>query len=69
MLSRLFPYKNIITLSMEIENADVILSINTSNVYELELKFSKPIPLDDMYEMYKYINKKIVLNVKLFNFV
>ncbi|MBQ3435494.1 MAG: PH domain-containing protein [Bacilli bacterium] len=53
------PYKNIVTASVEIENADVILNINTSNVYELALKFSKPITLDDIYGMYKYITSKI----------
>lgn len=53
------PYKNIVTASVEIENADVILNINTSNVYELALKFSKPITLDDIYEMYRYIVNKI----------
>ena len=53
------PYKNIDTASIEIENADILLHINTKNVYELELKFSKPISLDNIYEMYKYIASKI----------
>lgn len=54
------PCKNIVTTSIEIENSDVLLSINTTNVYELEIKLARPISLDDIYEMYRYINTRIV---------
>ena len=53
------PYNKIVSISLEIENSDVIFSINTTNVYELEIKISKPISLDDVYNVYSYITNKI----------
>ena len=55
-----FAYKNISAFSIDVANLDTKMTLNVNNGYNVEIKFSKPITLDEMYNIYNYISNKII---------
>ncbi len=53
------PFKSISTYNIEIKNINTAFEIYTTSGYELKVRFQKPIPLDTMYDIYKYISNKV----------
>ena len=54
------PLKSIVSYDINIHNFDTKMDITTTSGYQLDIKFSKPIPLETMYEMYNYMSKHIL---------
>ena len=53
-------YRSITTYALKIGTNDTTMELVTDSAYQLIIRFSKPIPLDDMYRIYKYISRKVL---------
>lgn len=56
------PFKSISTYCIDIHNNDTAVELITTSGYQLLVKFSKPIELEVMYDIYKYIAKQVDLS-------
>lgn len=53
-------YRSISTYSIDIHNFNTAIELITDSGYQLILTFSKPIPLETMFDIYKYISSKLL---------
>lgn len=53
-------YRSISTYSIDIHNFNTAIELITDSGYQLVLTFSKPIPLETMFDIYKYISSKLL---------
>ncbi len=53
------PFQSVSTYNIEIHNINTAFEILTTSGYEVKVRFQKPIPLDTMYSIYKYISNKV----------
>ncbi len=55
-------YSCISNYNIEIKNMDTIIEITLDSGYQVVLSFYKPIPLEDMFKIYNFIDNKILEN-------
>lgn len=53
-------YSSISNYNLEVKNLDTIIEMTLDSGYQLILSFYKPIPLEDMFKIYNYIDNKIL---------
>lgn len=54
-------FRAIATVSIEIRNIDTALVINLNSGHVIEIRFSKPLPLEHVYAIYNYITGQMVV--------
>lgn len=57
-------YHSIASYSLNVRHIDSYIELVLNSGHKLLLKFSKPIPLDDMFVIYKYITHFILKEIK-----
>jgi hypothetical protein len=57
-------YRSISSYSLNIRTIDSTIDITTDSGYKLSFNFLKPIPLDDMFKVYRYLANKILNDSK-----
>lgn len=53
-------YRSISTYSIDIHNFNTAFELITDSGYQLVLTFSKPIPLNTMFDIYKYMSNRLL---------
>src|SRR5690606_12599850 len=53
-------YESISSYTLNIHNLDSTIEIITDSSHHLIMNFSKPIPLDDVHMIYKYITGRVI---------
>ena len=53
-------YSSISNYNLEVKNVDTIIEMTLDSGYQVMLSFYKPIPLDDMFKIYNFIDYKIL---------
>ncbi|MDD3241654.1 MAG: PH domain-containing protein [Bacilli bacterium] len=53
-------YNSISVYYIDVKDFDCTINIIINSGHNLSLNFYKPIPLNDMFEVYKYLNNKIL---------
>ncbi len=53
-------YDSISTYNLDIHNFDTTIEMTVDSGYVIILSFYKPIPLDTMFDIYKYLSSKIL---------
>lgn len=53
-------YSSISVYYIDVKDFDCTINIIINSGHNLSLNFYKPIPLNDMFEVYKYLNNKIL---------
>ncbi len=56
-------YDSISSYSLNIRHIDSIIDITTDSGYKISLNFMKPIPLDDMFVVYRFIADRVLNKV------
>ncbi len=54
------PYGSVSTYSIDIHNFNTAIELITDSGYQLVLTFSKPIPLETMFDIYKYLSNQLL---------